>query len=84
MGGLKASSKILNKNIKINFSHLFQSLPTTTTKMKIGQNEGASSKCWTSNSLWVGLKTLSKILEKMSNLTTFSKNFQAPSTLKNP
>jgi hypothetical protein len=48
--------------------------------MKIGQNEGASSKCWASNSLWVGLKALSKILEKMSKLTTFSKKFQAPST----
>jgi hypothetical protein len=76
--GLKASSKILNKNIKINFWHLFQSLTTTTTNMKIGQNEGASSKCWASNSLWVGLKALSKILEKMSKLTTFSNFFQAP------
>jgi hypothetical protein len=50
--------------------------------MKIEQNEGASSKCWASNRQWVGLKALSKILEKMSKLTTFSNFFQAPSTLK--
>jgi hypothetical protein len=48
--------------------------------MKIEQNEGASSKCWASISLWVGLKALSKILEKMSKLTTFNNFFQAPST----
>jgi hypothetical protein len=46
--------------------------------MKIGQNEGASSKCWASNSLWVGLKALSKILEKMSKLTTFNNFFKHP------
>jgi hypothetical protein len=71
--GFKASSKIHNKNIKINFSHLFQSLTTTTTttNMKIGQNEGASSKCWASNRQWVGLKALSKILEKMSKVNNF-------------